>query len=302
VFTTEGHPVPIEAGRRRAAQQPPACAPGDPLEDAGDGGGACEAGAGSRVPAALRSLRLAKKLARMRALYGVPAGAGWSPRAPGRPLGGARRKRARATSPARAARAPGGGRLGAGPQGGAWCRPTGATTPATRPRWPRACARTWPRRAARACLPPATRATRPTTARARATPTAAPTRGRAGGGAARSTASASCRSSSERARRASAAAGLARPAAGPRRAGLLRVRLALRRAEQPCPCAGCEQHCVRPDAKGVVQELKSPGSICDTCANYLTSSTQRASGTAAAQNPNKHMLPPAAVTELLQVT
>ncbi len=89
VFTTEGHPVPIEAGRRRAAQQPPACAPGDPLEDAGDGGGACEAGAGSRVPAALRSLRLAKKLARMRALYGVPAGAGWSPRAPGRPLGGA---------------------------------------------------------------------------------------------------------------------------------------------------------------------------------------------------------------------
>lgn len=93
VFTTEGHPIPIHAGRRRRPPLP--CAA--PHNGTGDGAGGegqeigirnkgsrrrCEAGA---ARARLRSLRLAQKLARMRALHGVlPATRSpWSPPAQG---------------------------------------------------------------------------------------------------------------------------------------------------------------------------------------------------------------------------
>ena len=88
VFTTEGHPIPIHAGRSQRPP-PPCAAPRNGSGGGGGGGGggsigdegirdACETGAAS---ARLRSLRLAQKLARMRALHGVPPATGisWSP-------------------------------------------------------------------------------------------------------------------------------------------------------------------------------------------------------------------------------
>ena len=89
VFTTEGHPIPIHAGRSRRPP-PPCAAPHNGSSDGIGGGGEemgvrskgdrrrCEAGA---ARAALRSQRLALKLARMRALHGVSPASGspWSP-------------------------------------------------------------------------------------------------------------------------------------------------------------------------------------------------------------------------------
>ena len=93
VFTTEGHPIPIHAGRSRRPPLP-CTAPRNGSGDGAGGGGEeigpgskgsrrrCEAGA---ARARLRSLRLDRKLARMRALHGVsPAtGSPWSPPAQG---------------------------------------------------------------------------------------------------------------------------------------------------------------------------------------------------------------------------
>ncbi|KAK9826719.1 hypothetical protein WJX81_001107 [Elliptochloris bilobata] len=73
VFTTEGHPIPIQAGRRRRPPQQCAAPHGDGGgSDDGRGGAGGTCAAEAAVPAALRSLRLARKLARMRALHGVP--------------------------------------------------------------------------------------------------------------------------------------------------------------------------------------------------------------------------------------
>ena len=89
MFTTEGHPIPIHAGRSR--RPPPPCVAPHNGSGGGTGGWGEEMGIRSRVNrrrceagaarAALRSQRLALKLARMRALHGVaPAtGSPWSP-------------------------------------------------------------------------------------------------------------------------------------------------------------------------------------------------------------------------------
>ena len=97
VFTTEGHPIPIKAGRLRRAPQP-CIAPDGSSSSSSSGGsssrgrrsmgaGGCEPDAGRT--AALRSLRLSKKLARMRALHGVPLGDGDAAGSGEAPCGGA---------------------------------------------------------------------------------------------------------------------------------------------------------------------------------------------------------------------